>query len=543
MTRTFAGLALIALLSGQLAGQSPADLPSFDIADVHAGTTNPGVGMTGGQLRAGRYELHNATMVDLIRTAYSVDAEKVVGGPSWLELDKFTIVAKAPQSTPAPTVKLMLQSLLADRFKLTVRQDTRSMTAYVLTVVGGKPKMKEASGPGSGCQPQPQPPEPGVVPIQVGVCRGVTMETFAQLIPRVAGNYLTTPLVVDQTGLKETWDFEIRFHARPLLQAAGSDAVSLFDALEKQLGLKLELKDFPASAFVVDSVNRTPTPNSPEVAKVLPPPAPPEFEVADVKLSGPDSKGPMARIQPTGLVTVSAMPLKTLIGLAWDMDPSERLDGPKSLESVKVDIVARAFASTAQTDMPPIEIDTLRQMLRALLIERFKMQTHVEDRPINGYVLSADKPRLTKADPSSRTKCQEGPATAAAADPRNRNPVLSRLITCQNMTMAQFAERLQFLANGYVRVPALDATGLEGGWSFTVNFSPIGAFLGGGPGRGGDAPAGPPAGGGALSASEPNGAISLPEALDKQLGLKLELKKRPIPVLVIDHVEEKPIEN
>jgi uncharacterized protein (TIGR03435 family) len=519
MTRTFAGLALIALLSGRVAGQTPANPPSFDIADVHAGTTNPGVGMSGGQLREGRYELHNATMVDLIRTAYSIDAEKVVGGPSWLELDKFTLVAKAPQSTPVPTVKLMLQSLLADRFKLTVHQDTRSMTAYVLTVIGGKPKMKEASGPGGGCQPQPQPPDPGAVPIQVGMCRGITMEAFAQLIPRVAGNYLTTPLVIDQTGLKESWDFEFRFHPRLVLQAAGSDAISLFDALEKQLGLKLELKDFPASAFVVDSVNRTPTPNSPEVAKVLPPPPPAEFEVADVKLSGPDSKGPMARIQPTGLVTVSAMPLKTLIGLAWDMNTDERLDGPKSLESVKVDIVARAFASTTQTDMPPIEIDTLRQMLRTLLIERFK------------------------ADPSSRTKCQEGPATAAAADPRNRNPVLSRLITCQNMTMAQFAERLQYLANGYVRVPALDATGLEGGWSFTVNFSPIGAFLGGGAGRGGDAPAGPPSGGGALNASEPNGAISLPEALDKQLGLKLELKKRPIPVLVIDHVEEKPIEN
>ena len=149
---------------------------------------------------------------------------------------------------------------------------------------------------------------------------------------------------------------------------------------------------------------------------------------------------------------------------------------------------------------------------------------------------------MAKADPSSRTRCAEGPAPNAN-DPRNRNPILSRLITCQNVTMSQFAERLMFMANGYVRVPALDATGLEGGWNLTVNFSPINAFLGNnGPGRGGEAPAGPPAGG-ALSASEPNGAISLPEALDKQLGLKLELKKRPMPVLVIDSISEKPIDN
>ena len=157
---------------------------------------------------------------------------------------------------------------------------------------------------------------------------------------------------------------------------------------------------------------------------------------------------------------------------------------------------------------------------------------------MNGYVLSAPKPRLTKADPASRTRCTEGPA-ANTADPRNRNPILSRLITCQNMTMAQFAERLQDFANGYVRVPAVDATGLDGGYTFTVNFSPVG-LVQGGAGRGGDA--GPVAGGGALAASEPNGAISLPEALDRQLGLKLELQKRPMPVLVFDHIAEKPIE-
>jgi len=107
------------------------------------------------------------------------------------------------------------------------------------------------------------------------------------------------------------------------------------------------------------------------------------------------------------------------------------------------------------------------------------------------------------------------------------------------MTMAQFAERLQNLANGYVRVPAVDATRLEGGFTFTVNFSPIGVVQGGA-GRGGDV--GPVAGGGALAASEPNGALSLPEALDRQLGLKLELQKRPMPVLVFDHIAEKPIE-
>jgi len=115
------------------------------------------------------------------------------------------------------------------------------------------------------------------------------------------------------------------------------------------------------------------------------------------------------------------------------------------------------------------------------------------------------------------------------------------------MTMAQFAEQLQNIAPGYIHSPVLDATGLEGAWDFTLNFSPAGMFQGGG-GRGGDrggdggqpSGAAPAASGAIPVASEPNGALTLLEAIDKQLGLKLEMKKRPVSVLVIDHIEQKP---
>jgi uncharacterized protein (TIGR03435 family) len=530
----------VVLLSLPAFGQSAPARPTFEIADVRVSDRQINVGVTGNAIRDGRYELHNATMVDLIRIAYGVEAEKVMGGPSWLELDRYTVIAKAPSGTSLDNARLMLRPLLADRFTLAVHEDTRPLTAFAMTVVGGKPKMKEASGGAPpGCQPAPPPqsPEPGAIPKQTGICRGMTMAAFAQLLPRAVGQYLPNP-VVDQTGLQGAWDFEFSFTPRPLLAQAGSDGISLFDALEKQLGLKLELKDMPTSALVVDSVERKPTPSSPDVAKVLPPPPPPEFEVATIKPTSPDQKGANARIQPTGMVNVVGLPLRQLIQLAWNLQSEELLDIPKWTETARFDLVARAFASTTNTDQPPIEIDTLRQMLRTFLTERFQIKTHSETRQVNGYVLSAPKPRLTKADPASRTRCTEGPA-ANTADPRNRNPILSRLITCQNMTMAQFAERLQDLANGYVRVPAVDATGLDGGYTFTVNFSPVG-LVQGGAGRGGDA--GPVAGGGALAASEPNGAISLPEALDRQLGLKLELQKRPMPVLVFDYIAEKPIE-
>src|ERR1700733_3660603 len=119
MVRAFAGICFIALLSqfpGAAFGQAAETTPKFDLADVHASphTTNQNPFMSGGVLRNGRYDLRRASMVELISTAYGVDTDKVLGGPNWLELDRFDIIARAPNSTPPETVKLMLQALLAD---------------------------------------------------------------------------------------------------------------------------------------------------------------------------------------------------------------------------------------------------------------------------------------------------------------------------------------------------------------------------------------------------------------------------------------------
>ena len=115
--------------------------------------------MQGGVFRSGRYELRQATMLDLIKTAYGVDPETVVGGPSWLESDRFDVTAKAPPATSAETANLMLQALLTDRFKLVVHKDMKLGPRFVLTVGKGKPKLKETDGSGElGCQLQTQAP-------------------------------------------------------------------------------------------------------------------------------------------------------------------------------------------------------------------------------------------------------------------------------------------------------------------------------------------------------------------------------------------------
>src|SRR5260370_42284671 len=106
--------------------------------------------------------------------------------------------------------------------------------------------------------------------------------------------------------------------------------------------------------------------------------------------------------------------------------------------------------------------------------------------------------------------------------------------------MAQFADLLPGIARGYLHTQVVDATGLEGGWDFTFSFSPAGLFQLN-QGRGGEG--GGAAAGTVPEASLPSGALSLFDALIKQLGLKLEMQKRPTPVLVIDPINQKPTDN
>jgi uncharacterized protein (TIGR03435 family) len=235
-----------------------------------------------------------------------------------------------------------------------------------------------------------------------------------------------------------------------------------------------------------------------------------------------------------GRIDAENLPLKNLIMIAWDINADELLAGvPKFVESARYDITAKAAVPEGGTEP---DFEDLRLMLRALLADRFQLKVHMEERPVDGYVLSAAKPKLQTADPSNRTGCKEGPGPDGK-DPRITNPILSRLITCQNMTMAQFAEQLPNLASGYAHVDVLDATGLTDAYDFTISFSPSGAV------RGGRQPAQSTPSPAADAPSDPSGALPLPDALKKQLGLKLELQKRPMQVVVIDHINEKPTDN
>jgi uncharacterized protein (TIGR03435 family) len=554
--RLCAGLSLLALFSGAAFGQSAEPAPRFEVADVHSSPRTSQPGVRGPFFSSGRYELRFATMADLISMAYNVDPEKVNGGPNWLELDRFDVFAKIPAGSTAESRRSMLQTLLTDRFHLATHPDKKPMAAFALTA-GKHPELKEAADDGkTGCtfniQNAPNgPPAPGTpiqLPTIVYTCKGTSMEAFAAAIPNIpaAGQYLNNMLVTDQTGIKGAWDFSFRFTPKvPAGIAATGESITLLDALDKQLGLKLEVSTTPLPVIAVDRVDRKPTENSPEAMKSFPP-LPEEFEVASLKPSPPASggrEGPRPDIK-NGRLYLPRFTVKTLIQIAWDLNGDEFLiNAPGWLDNDRYDILAKAPEGVAIGDLTPsrntipVNIDALRPMIRALIVERFKLKAHNEERPLAAYTLLAVKPKLTKSEANTRIKWQNGLIGDAKGN-RNANPSLGRLVTCQNVTMAQFAEMLPNIAPGYLRTDVVDGTGLEGGWDFTFSFSPIGALQinnrGGGDGA---------APGTSAEASDPTGAISLFDALTRQLGLKLEQHKRPTKVLVIDSIERTPTEN
>jgi uncharacterized protein (TIGR03435 family) len=548
--RALSWLTLTLFLSITASGQSTEAPATFEIADVHGSPRSTALVMRI-STRPGRYEVRNATMVDLIRTAYDFDADKILGGPNWLEYDRFDVIAKIPAKTPPiETLKLMLQALLADRFKLVIHKDTQPVTGMVLSMGKGKPKMKESDGPGeSGCKLQPQatpPPTPGVpnIPMTGYSCHNITMTAFAATLRGISGGYVTNA-VVDSTGLKGSWDFDIKWSQRFVIQLIGSaDAVTLPEAIDKQLGLKLEEQKIPTPVLVVDKVNEKPTDNAPDLATQLPPLAAAEFDVADIKPSAPITAANVASLGqagffPGGRVNLPRFPLILGIQWAWELVSTDDIVGaPKWLSTANWDIIAKAppEVSPVSGNAP---LQDLGPMLKSLFIDRFKLKAHFEDRQVNAYTLMAAKPKLKKADPASRTGCKT--ATAPAAGPATPfGPIASsRIVTCQNITMAQFANQLQIIAGPYVHYPVLDGTGIEGVWDFSFTYSAIPpAQLAGLRGA-------PPPGAGpdAVRASDPVGGTSLFDAVEKQLGLKLEMQKRAYPSLIIDHIEEKPTEN
>lgn len=239
---------------------APDAKPNVEVSTVKP--TRPGTRMFMLVIRGPNVVAQNLTLAFLIRFAYQVQSQQVVGAPSWMDSDRWDIQVK-PDVPGKPSVKQMreiLQKLFAQRFALKFHKETREMTGYVLTVDKNGPKITKSADPSL-------PPNSYMQPLGVLHVEHATMGDFTRALRQ---NLLDRP-VVDQTGLTGKWDFVLHFDWTPFAAqfpempahpqtASDSSAPSLFTAVQQQLGLRLKAQKAQVPVLVIDHVER-PSPN------------------------------------------------------------------------------------------------------------------------------------------------------------------------------------------------------------------------------------------------------------------------------------------
>lgn len=242
----------------------PADAdPSFEVATIKpndSGATQ----MQQLTLNGRNFQTRASSLLDLIAFSYEVQAEQIVGAPDWISKDRYDIAA-VPDVEGAPNpqqVRLMIQKLLADRFKLKFHKETRELSAFVLSVgkAGSKLTPTQLNGPLPGLGMRPAT---GGLTI---IVRNGTLHDFTGFLQTVV---LDRP-VVDRTDLKGKYDFDVTFlpdesqfngHAPiPKLADGVEPAPALSDALLAQLGLKLSTEKTAVDVLAIDHVEK-PSPN------------------------------------------------------------------------------------------------------------------------------------------------------------------------------------------------------------------------------------------------------------------------------------------
>ncbi len=165
---------------------------SFEAADVHLSPLADQVKDSKhrtivGFVAADRYVIHRATLIDLIARAYNVDADQILGGPSWVDYNRYEIEAKVKPGASEAALRPMLQSLLADRFGLTLKPDVRKAPGLILSLGKGNPGYTAATSDSgqSGCQQVPITLHQSYAELK---CTNVDMDTLAASLRRLASH-------------------------------------------------------------------------------------------------------------------------------------------------------------------------------------------------------------------------------------------------------------------------------------------------------------------------------------------------------------------
>ena len=255
------------LLTLQIEGQTPPKRPSFDAFEVAViKPVNP-------ELRSGRFirmqsgqtfQIKNYTVRELIAAAYDLTPRGISGGPGWTESDRYDITARTPgQTRPTYDEQMtMLKDLLRARFGLGFRREQKVFSIYEITVENNGPKLEASSltpEDSSNVTSTVFPASSGGIDHIVMPGRNASMAQFASVLQRAV---LDRP-VVDKTGLTRRYNFDLewtpdesQFGGELPAGAPDTPKPGLFEAVQKQLGLRLTATRGPVETIVINGIHR-----------------------------------------------------------------------------------------------------------------------------------------------------------------------------------------------------------------------------------------------------------------------------------------------
>jgi len=242
-----------------------AQTPAFEVASIKPSDPAGPISIR----RSGyRIATTGSSLLFLISWAYDIHSDRIYDKPNWLDSVRYDVLANAPQDDrPAPPrlpgqpseLQRMMQTLLADRFKLVIHRETRQLPIYAMVVAKGGAKVLLT----------PAPAVMGQTPFSMpGRGHLIGTRVSAEMLAKVLSDQLSNS-VQDQTGLKGVFDFTLKWEPDTLSTAAdGGPAAaeartgpSLFTAIQEQLGLKLEARKGTVEVLVIDHIEKAPTEN------------------------------------------------------------------------------------------------------------------------------------------------------------------------------------------------------------------------------------------------------------------------------------------
>jgi uncharacterized protein (TIGR03435 family) len=530
------------------------DGPGFEAASVRRNAPDDRARVADINPGTGRFHGRNQTLRWFLERAYArslmtwLPDDQLIGGPEWIEQDRFTIEATAGRPVSVDEMQRMLRRVLAERFSVGVHVETRDRDGYRLVrarpdgTLGPELRAAEKS-----CDTAPsRGAANGEMNRHTLTC--MTMTRLVAGLEEVVGRP-----IIDGTGLTGTYDGVLTYAPTPeelatIYRLPASDlpaevlaGPSVFTALQEQLGLKLQPVRMTVEVLVIERAERPTTNDAPaaqSAAAAAPPapqPAPPlAFDVVSIRMNTSGDqvvRGPM--IQPGNRVYAQNIPVRFLITTAYSIEFNQIAGAPAWIDSDRFDIEAIAPAGASQDD--------IKAMLRTMLAERFRMAAHFEsqERPIFTLVRARtdNTPGLRTAaagcapivtpsggslpppppppPPGRPAPPVDVPLTATAELTGCSRMFFPGFVAARQISMRDFANSL----TNFARRRVVDGTGMTGRYDIDLKFAVEGL---------------PP---GAPQAPRDDNVPTLTTAIEEQLGLRLEPGRAAVQVLVVDRVE------